>query len=117
MRFKKRRSHDSMLCPIAIHCDLTQLHCHSFDLLQVCRVTLTGQSSISLRFGGRKPFQEAFFVEVELLANEGHGCVLAAWQLTSHPSSLAASSPSSPKVAGRSDVESGWDPQSFDSNV
>jgi len=31
-------------------------------------------------------FQEAFFVEVELLANEGHGCVLAAWQQeANHP--------------------------------
>lgn len=58
---------------------------HSFVVNFFCRAT--GQSSISSRyFVEQKKFQEAFFVEVELLANEGHGCVLAAWQQeATHP--------------------------------
>lgn len=51
--------------------------------------------------------QEAFFVEVELLADEGHGCVLAPRQSRL---SAAFSDPVEPpenQVTGRSDVQSG----------
>lgn len=56
--------------------------------------------------------QEAFFVEVELLANEGHGCVLAPRPHRARFAQLlalwAAGCLASLEVAGRSDIQSGW---------